>query len=160
MKETVARFARDSFVFVPEEVQRQLLDDADHVRIRMLTDCFDFREWNCLISVRPTESRIDQSQNIKMIFCFANIRTALLFTHSDSNPSSNIVFVSAIESAPWQVKFDHQLAVLPAETRHTVAAIIAAIEKEMKREWKQTQVRSDGTIFRVGRRVCRKSAAT
>jgi hypothetical protein len=121
---------------------------------------FDFRELKFLISVKPTESRIDQSQNIKMICCFAKIRMALLFTHSDSNPSSNIVFVSAIGTAAWQVKFDHQLAVLPAETHHTVAAIIAAIEKEMKREWKKTQVRADGTICRVGRRECHKSAAT
>jgi hypothetical protein len=30
--EVFARFARDSFVFIPEQVQRQLLDDADHVQ--------------------------------------------------------------------------------------------------------------------------------
>jgi hypothetical protein len=29
---TVDRFARDSFVFVPEQVQRQLLDDVDSVK--------------------------------------------------------------------------------------------------------------------------------
>jgi hypothetical protein len=40
MKETVARIARDSFVLVPEQVQRQLLDDADHVRIRMSAGSF------------------------------------------------------------------------------------------------------------------------
>jgi hypothetical protein len=34
MKETVDRIARDSFVYIPEQVQRQLMNDADHVRMR------------------------------------------------------------------------------------------------------------------------------
>jgi hypothetical protein len=41
MMEILARIARDSFVFIPEQVQRQLLDDADHVRLSILHISFE-----------------------------------------------------------------------------------------------------------------------
>jgi hypothetical protein len=43
-----------------------------------------------------------------------------------------------------QVKFDQQLAVLPAQSKHTVRSIIERIEKNLKRAWKATQARAHG----------------